>query len=48
MKDLASLEIKAMIVQSDAFRTGFYDGKSLQGTQSTISDYDESKYTVTD
>lgn len=40
MKELAPLGIKAMVVQPGAFRTRFYDGESLQGTQSAISDYE--------
>lgn len=40
MKELAPLGIKAMVVQPGAFRTRFYDRTSLQGTQSSISDYE--------
>ena len=40
MKELAPLGIKAMVVQPGAFRTRFYDGKSLQETKSAISDYE--------
>lgn len=40
MKELAPLGIKVMVVQPGAFRTRFYDGESLQGTQSTIGDYE--------
>lgn len=40
MKELAPLGIKAMVVQPGAFRTRFYDGESLQGTKSAISDYE--------
>lgn len=40
MKELAPLGIKAMVVQPGAFRTRFYDGESLQGTSSAISDYE--------
>ena len=40
MKELAPLGIKAMVVQPGAFRTRFYDGESLQGTKSAITDYE--------
>ena len=40
MKELAPLGIKAMVVQPGAFRTRFYDGKSLQGTKAQIGDYE--------
>lgn len=40
MKESAPLGIKAMVVQPGAFRTRFYDRTSLQGTQSSISDYE--------
>lgn len=40
MKEVEPLGIKAMVVQPGAFRTRFYDGTSLQGTSSTISDYE--------
>lgn len=40
MKELAPLGIKVMVVQPGAFRTRFYDGESLQGTSSAISDYE--------
>ena len=40
MKELAPLGIKAMVIQPGPFRTRFYDGESLQGTTSTISDYE--------
>lgn len=40
MKELAPLGIKAMVIQPGAFRTRFYDRTSLQGTQSSISDYE--------
>lgn len=41
MKEVAPLGIKAMVVQPGAFRTRFYDQESLQGTKSTIMDYEE-------
>ena len=40
MKELSPLGIKAMVVQPGAFRTRFYDGESLQGTQTAIQDYE--------
>lgn len=40
MKELKPLGIIAMVVQPGAFRTRFYDGESLQGTQSAIGDYE--------
>ena len=40
MKELKPLGITAMVVQPGAFRTRFYDGESLQGTQSAIGDYE--------
>jgi NAD(P)-dependent dehydrogenase (short-subunit alcohol dehydrogenase family) len=40
MKELKPLGITAMVVQPGAFRTRFYDGESLQGTESTINDYE--------
>jgi NAD(P)-dependent dehydrogenase (short-subunit alcohol dehydrogenase family) len=40
MKELKPLGITAMVVQPGAFRTRFYDGESLQGTGSTINDYE--------
>ena len=40
MKEVAPLGIKAMVVQPGAFRTRFYDQKSLQGTNDMISDYE--------
>lgn len=40
MKELAPLGIKAIVVQPGAFRTRFYDEESLQGTTSTIGDYE--------
>lgn len=40
MKEVAPLGIKAMVVQPGAFRTRFYDQKSLQGTNDKISDYE--------
>lgn len=39
-KELAPLGIVAMVVQPGAFRTRFYDNTSLQGTKTTISDYE--------
>lgn len=35
----APLGIKAMVIQPGAFRTRFYDGESLQGSATEISDY---------
>ncbi len=40
MKELAPLGIKAMVVQPGAFRTRFYDGESLKGTETKIADYE--------
>lgn len=40
MKEVAPLGIKAMVVQPGAFRTRFYDQKSLQGTNDKITDYE--------
>ena len=40
MKELAPLGIKAMVVQPGAFRTRFYDGESLKGTETKINDYE--------
>lgn len=40
MKELEPLGIKVMVVQPGAFRTRFYDGESLQGTKTTIKDYE--------
>ncbi len=39
-KECAPLGIKVMVVQPGAFRTRFYDNTSLQGTKSTIGDYE--------
>ncbi len=41
MKEVAPLGIKAMVVQPGAFRTRFYDGESLKGSKTEISDYAE-------
>lgn len=40
MKELAPLGIEVMVIQPGAFRTRFYDEKSLQGTKTTIADYE--------
>lgn len=41
MKEVAPLGIKAIVVQSGAFRTRFYDSESLQGSANEIGDYAE-------
>ncbi len=41
MKEVAPLGIKVMVVQPGAFRTRFYDGESLKGSATEISDYAE-------
>lgn len=40
MKEVEPLGIKAMVIQPGAFRTRFYDQESLQGTKTTIEDYE--------
>ncbi len=40
MKELAPLNIHAMVIQPGAFRTRFYDAESLKGTSDQISDYE--------